>query len=377
MSNVKGSVYDASGERIKSIRITTDIDASTGIGSSSDPLRVDPTGTTVQPVAIVSGGGTGGTASSFAAAFPSTGTAIGVKNGSNMVNLTADNSGNLHVNLAAGTISGGNAAASATGSPVPANADYLGASDGTNLQGLLVESAAHPNLRVGIYSGANEVTITGANALKVDGSAVTQPVSGTVSTTPPSHASTNVDQLNGTTVDTNSGTKSAGTLRVVIATDQPQLTNALKVDGSGVTQPVSQSGTWTVQPGNTANTTPWLVQPVAQATGGMSFFSQSLTSTKAQVKGSGGTIYGITAVNNGTAIAYIQVFNKASASVTVGTTTPDYVIPVPAPSSGSNGAGIREEYALGLNFGTGITVACTTTRTGASSATCDVNVNYV
>lgn len=38
----------------------------------------------------------------------------------------------------------------------------------------------------------------------------------------------------------------------------------LRVDGSNVTQPVSgtvaatQSGTWTVQPGNTANTTPWL-----------------------------------------------------------------------------------------------------------------------
>jgi len=38
----------------------------------------------------------------------------------------------------------------------------------------------------------------------------------------------------------------------------------LRVDGSGVTQPVSgtvaatQSGAWTVQPGNTANTTPWL-----------------------------------------------------------------------------------------------------------------------
>jgi hypothetical protein len=49
--------------------------------------------------------------------------------------------------------------------------------------------------------------------------------------------------------------------------------NAVKVDGSAVTQPVSltsttitgtvaatQSGTWTVQPGNTPNTTPWLAK---------------------------------------------------------------------------------------------------------------------
>jgi len=51
----------------------------------------------------------------------------------------------------------------------------------------------------------------------------TQPVS--IATT----ISTNVAQLAGTTTDTNSGNKSAGTLRVVLATDQPQLTNKLLV----------------------------------------------------------------------------------------------------------------------------------------------------
>lgn len=45
----------------------------------------------------------------------------------------------------------------------------------------------------------------------------------------PSHQSVNVDQLNGTTIDTNSGNKSAGTLRVVLATDQPTNTNKLAV----------------------------------------------------------------------------------------------------------------------------------------------------
>lgn len=64
-------------------------------------------------------------------------------------------------------------------------------------------------------------------AWKVDGSAVTQPVSGTVSIT--ANSSVNVAQLAGTTTSVNSGTKDAGTLRVVIATDQPQLTNKLLV----------------------------------------------------------------------------------------------------------------------------------------------------
>lgn len=109
--------------------------------------------------------------------------------------------------------------------------------------------------------------------LPVDGSGVTQPVSGsvsitnfpatqpvsgtvtanqggawTVTTTPPSNASTNVTQWAGNAVDTNSGAKSAGTLRVTLATDQVQLTNALKVDGSAVTQPVS--GTVTANAGS-------------------------------------------------------------------------------------------------------------------------------
>lgn len=48
-------------------------------------------------------------------------------------------------------------------------------------------------------------------------------VSGTVS------ANCNISQIGGTTVATNSGTLTAGTQRVVIATDQPQLTNKLLV----------------------------------------------------------------------------------------------------------------------------------------------------
>jgi hypothetical protein len=65
------------------------------------------------------------------------------------------------------------------------------------------------------------VNVTAANALKVDGSAVTQPISAG-SLPLPTGAATAANQL---------------------------------PDGHGV----SQSGTWTVQPGNTANTTPWLM----------------------------------------------------------------------------------------------------------------------
>lgn len=57
----------------------------------------------------------------------------------------------------------------------------------------------------------------------------------------PSNSSVNVSQLNATTTDTNSGLKSAGTLRVVLATDQPALTNKLLVTPDSVALPANQS----------------------------------------------------------------------------------------------------------------------------------------
>jgi hypothetical protein len=118
-------------------------------------------------------------------------------------------------------------------------------------------SAKQPSLGTAGSPATDVITVQGIASmtpLKVDGSAVTQPVSGTVSTTPPANASANVAQVGGTATDTNSGNKSAGTLRVVIATDQPQLTNALKVDGSAVTQPVSIAATVTTQDTSTGAT---------------------------------------------------------------------------------------------------------------------------
>lgn len=64
----------------------------------------------------------------------------------------------------------------------------------------------------------------------------------------PANQSVNNAQVAGTTTDTNSGTKSAGTQRVVLATDQPALTNALKVDASATTQPVSGTFWQATQP---------------------------------------------------------------------------------------------------------------------------------
>src|SRR6266702_4563763 len=50
--------------------------------------------------------------------------------------FTFDANNNLDVNLAAGSITGGNAAASTTGTPIPSNADYQGVNIGGNLAGV-------------------------------------------------------------------------------------------------------------------------------------------------------------------------------------------------------------------------------------------------
>lgn len=94
-------------------------------------------------------------------------------------------------------------------------------------------AAKQPALGTAGSASTDVITVQGIasmTALKVDASATTQPVSGTVTANQGGAPwSANVTQLAGTAVDVNSGNKSAGTLRVVIATDQPQLTNKLLV----------------------------------------------------------------------------------------------------------------------------------------------------
>src|SRR5579884_519892 len=91
--------------------------------------------------------------------------------------LQLDANGYLKVNVVAG--SSGNAAASATGSAVPSSADY----QGLNVSG----------------------TLRGATGVNPSGSVYAQQV--------------DLASAAGTTLDTNSGNKSAGTIRVVLATD--------------------------------------------------------------------------------------------------------------------------------------------------------------
>jgi hypothetical protein len=115
----------------------------------------------------------------------------------------------------------------ADGGALPAKGVQVGGTDGSVFQVLSTDAAGRLNTNV---NGTVPVSIAATQAV-------------------------NAAQVAGTTTDTNSGVKSAGTQRVVLATDQPQLTNALKVDGSAVTQPVSGTVTSTLSATTNAGAT--------------------------------------------------------------------------------------------------------------------------
>jgi hypothetical protein len=203
-------------------------------------------------------------------------------------------------------------------------------------------------------AGTNVATISAAGALRVDGSAVTQPVSGTFwqATQPVSIAAT-------VTVDTELPAAAA----LADATANPT------VPLLGAAQLVFNGTTWDRQRGDTTSGA-W-VQIKAAIPAGTNLIGRmnlepqtangllvgrvisAATTNATSVKGSAGQVYGWYLYNANAAVRYLKIYNKASAP-TVGTDTPIMTIPIP-PGSAAN-----VEYTNGVAFGTGIAIAITT-----------------
>jgi hypothetical protein len=135
-------------------------------------------------------GGAGGTqyAAGTTQATPTGTVALGATAANVVQPLALDASGNLKINLAAGSISG-NASASTTGAAVPASADYIGFNSSGNLTGV---SSANPlpvsqqgslSVTGAFYQATQPVSIASMPSTPVTGTffQATQPVSGTVS----------------------------------------------------------------------------------------------------------------------------------------------------------------------------------------------------
>jgi hypothetical protein len=134
---------------------------------------------------------------------------------------------------------------------------------------------------------------------------------------------------------------------------------ALTVDNGGTfAVQAAQSGTWTVQPGDTANTTAWLVSERPAASGGQTIFRRISTAdtNAASVKASAGQVYGWYITNVNASPRYAKLYNKASAP-TVGSDTPVMTLLIPGNTAG---AGSTLGLPCGAAFSTGIALAITT-----------------
>jgi hypothetical protein len=174
----------------------------------------------------------------------------------------------------------------------------------------------------------------------------------------------------------------AGTLvQVQVNGDLLSTANPMPVTGTITTgtHAVTQSGTWTVQPGNTPNTTPWLVTLQPTTSGGSSAYSGNVTTAGSgagvggvAVDASPGQMYGYAVYNGNSSVCYMSFFDQTQALTNLGTTVPKLAIGIPA----NGGANIS--FANGIPFAIAITVSATTTRNGstACSTGLDINVMY-
>ncbi len=125
-----------------------------------------------------------------------------------------------------------------------------------------------------------------------------------------------------------------------------------------------------------------IVTPQPHTAGGLSVFrSLDLDESHEEVKSSAGCLYKLRIANFATAPVYVKLFNAATGSVTVGSTTPIDTICVPA-ASASDCTVVTEAFGgMGLEFTTALCLAATTgladNNSGAPAANaCVVSAYY-
>lgn len=177
------------------------------------------------------------------------------------------------------------------------------------------------------------------------------PVTGTF--TPSGTGDVNLKQVNGQTVNVGTGAAGTGTQRVTTSTDSTIGTVTT------ITNPVAatQSGTWTVQPGNTANTTPWLVTNSINNANAAHTECSALCANLV-VKASAGYLYdfNIAADSTLSAAAWWVMIYDATAAPGDGAVTPAKCYALPSGSTSFTGA-----FSQGMKASTGITIGVSTT----------------
>jgi len=211
------------------------------------------------------------------------------------------------------------------------------------------------NLNVALAASSATVTVSGTVTANQGGSNWSVNVAQVAGGATSNAGQTGAMQVGGA-VATNNNVSSATNPLLIAGSDYggtPKV-QTWKVDSSGNgqiavtnTPSVAQSGTWTVQPGNTPNTSAWLVQDVVASSGGsIPYHNISAATTNFNnIKGSACQLYGYALSNTSGSAIYVKFYDKATAPGTGD--NPKRTIQVPA-----NGT-VIQTIPKGLKFTSG------------------------
>jgi hypothetical protein len=189
----------------------------------------------------------------------------------------------------------------------------------------------------------------------------------------------------------------ANVLGVAAARDSANRGKALLVDGSNYLQTVISAalpagsaaigklaansgvdiGDVTVNNTSGAQAIPVVPEVNATGVGKDTLFDADADNTAQQLKASAGRLYKLQVSNINTTDAFIQLFDAATGSVTVGTTTPKLSFLVPKGNGVDYGSLDIDFGDIGITFATAITYAATTTPTGAGDPTTGLTFNAI
>jgi hypothetical protein len=172
----------------------------------------------------------------------------------------------------------------------------------------------------------------------------------------------------------------ASTIQASIISPAPVSAGASTIPGTGTALPTAallfnwNGANWV--PVNTTDIVPVIPAATATGSGVITYFATGATTTT--ITASPGQIYGL-AVDDGvgTGDVWVELFNAASGSVTLGNTAPMLSFKVPggtAPTGGGNNP-IPFGIPIGIPFSTALSWACVTTPGGSTTAPSPCTIN--
>lgn len=272
-------------------------------------------------------------------------------------------SGNLGVTITSPVDGSGNLLVSPVGITVADEAAFTAGTSTFSTVGGFFQTTATSNALTNGQSGQAQMTANRALMINL------RTAAGAEIGTSAAPVGANTAQVNGVTTLAGAGATGTGSQRVTVAQDTTTVAGSASIPAG--TNLMGKVGIDQTTPGTTNAVT--ATATLGTTNGWTPLLANALSTTVKAIKGSAGELGMAQCYNPNSSQIYVQVFNVASGSVTLGTTVPLLSIPIAATATGG--------FALsnpGINFSTAMSAAITTTATGltAPSTAGDCNFAY-